>query len=119
MKMTLSSYDFHTYWPESRKDQFSWEALEAIYKYITELEDACGEETEFDPIAICCEWTEYDSALEAVNDYDYEEVVDLEPHGSVDLLEVQELENKQALKWLQDNTTVLELDNGGVVIQQF
>lgn len=109
MKMTLSNYDFHTYWPESRKDQFSWEALEAIYEYITELEGACGEETEFDPIAICCEWTEYDNALEAANNYGSE----------IDQDATDDEQEAEALKWLQDNTVVLELDNGGVVIQQF
>ena len=110
MKMTLSSYDFHTYWPEPRKDQLSWEALEAIYNYITEIEEGTGEETEFDPIAICCEWTEYDSALEAAKEYG-EEFEDEEL--------TEEEREAEALKYLQDNTTVLELDNGGVVIQQF
>jgi len=41
-----------------RKDQFSYEALELIYDYLTELEDSTGEELELDVIAICCEYSE-------------------------------------------------------------
>ena len=101
MKMTLSSYDFHTYWPESREDQFSWEALEAIYNYITEIEEGTEEEIEFDPIAICCEWTEYNSALEAIKEYngDDEEEADKEL--------TEEEREAEALKYLQDNTNHL------------
>lgn len=103
MKMTLSFSQFYQSWPESRKDQFSYDALKSIFDYIEELEESTGEETEFDPIAICCDWTEYDSALEAAQAYGYEEGVDLEPHGSLDLLEVAALEQKQAQEWLEKN----------------
>ena len=113
MKMTLSFYSFCDNWPESRKDQFSYDAKKAIYDYIIDYEEAGNEETEFDPIAICCEWTEYDNALEAIKEYngDNEEEADKEL--------TEEEREAEALKYLQDNTTVLELDNGGVVIQQF
>ena len=118
MKITLNESQFLNNWPESRKDQFSYNALCAIFEHLTNYEESTGEELEFDPIAICCDYTEYSSAVDAAKEYGYEEAVDLEPHGSVDLLEVDELENKQALEWLQDRTQVIEFD-GGIVIQQF
>lgn len=108
--MTLNFFNFCDNWPESRRNQFSYDAKKAIFDYITELEDACGEETEFDPIAICCEWTEYDNALEAFKECN-------EAEADEELSDDEQ--EAEALKWLQYNTTVLELDNGGVVIQQF
>lgn len=42
----------------SRKDQFSYEALEAIFDYLEEYSNSTGENVEFDIIAICCDWTE-------------------------------------------------------------
>ena len=118
MKITLNFSQFTDNWPESRKDQFSYDALKAIFEHLEEYEEGAGEEIEFDPIAICCDYTEYKTAIEAAQDYGYEEVVDLEPHGSVDLIEVAELEEKQAIEWLENKTTVLKFD-GGIVLQQF
>lgn len=116
--MTIGFSQFIDNWPESRKNQFSFEALRAIFDHIEEIEQDTDEEIEYDPIAICVDWTEYDSALEAAQEYGYEDGVDLEPHGSVDLLEVAELEEKQAREWLEGRTTVLDAGKK-IVIQQF
>jgi hypothetical protein len=118
MKMTLNFSQFIDNWPESRKDQFSYNALRAIFEAIDSIEEDTGIETEYDPIAICCDWREYESAMDAAKKYSYEEVVDLEPHGSVDLLEVAELEEKQAREWLENRTTVLDAGKK-IVIRQF
>ena len=58
------------------------------------------------------------TCLEAAQEYGYDEVVDLEPHGSVDLLEVAELEEAQANEWLLDRTTVIGFP-GGVLVGAF
>jgi hypothetical protein len=39
----------------SRKDQFSYEALEAIFDYLEEYSDSTGENVEFDIVGICCD----------------------------------------------------------------
>ena len=44
-----------------RADNFSYEGLTALYGYLTELEEDGGQEFEFDPIAWCCEYTEYEN----------------------------------------------------------
>lgn len=36
-------------------------ALEALFEFFEELEDETGELVELDVIAICCDFTEYDS----------------------------------------------------------
>lgn len=104
---------------DSYKNKFSLEGSKAVFNYFDNLSDELGEDIEFDPIAWCCEFSEYANALECAQEYGYEEVVDLEPHGSVDLLEVAELEEKQAKEWLEDRTTTIPLENGGVVVAEF
>jgi hypothetical protein len=42
----------------SRADQFSYEALEAIYGYFEDYSRDTGEDVEFDVVAICCDWQE-------------------------------------------------------------
>jgi hypothetical protein len=118
MKMTMNFSQFLDNWYESRKNQFSYEGKKALFEYLENYEEETGEQIEFDCIALCCDYTEYKNAMEAAQEYGYEEVVDLEPHGSVDLLEVAELEEKQAKEWLQDRTQVIEFD-GGIIIQNF
>ena len=95
-------------WPESRKDQFSHEALCALFEYYDELFEDLGEEIEYDPIAICCEWAEYDSALEAAREY--------VPEGWRSMTE--DNGNESALNYLMGNTYVIELEEG-VLVQQF
>ena len=54
---------------DTRKNQFSYEGLKALFEYFEEYEDSTGEELEFDMIAICCEYTEYDNLKELNNNY--------------------------------------------------
>lgn len=65
---------------EERQDQYSYEALDALYDYLDEIDHYS--DYLFDMIAICCEWTEYDSIEEAVKDYGYETSYDLE-HNTI------------------------------------
>lgn len=108
MKITLNFYQFMENWPESRKEQFSYEALKAIFEEIERVEEDTAIETEFDPIAICCEWSEYESALDAANDYTKVE-------RFTGTLEEQEV---AARAWLEDLTTVLGAGDK-IVIRQF
>jgi len=54
MKTTVSFSDFVDGFTKlDRKDQFSHDGLKLIFDYLE------GEEIEFDPIDICCTYTEY------------------------------------------------------------
>lgn len=106
MKMTLNFSQFYDNWPDSRKEQFSYEALKAIFDYYEEYTDDTGEEIEFDPIAICCEWSEYPTALECATSY-----------GFTSREETPEEAEDRAREWLEDRTTVLVLEKGIVIIQ--
>lgn len=109
MKITLNFSQFCDNWPESRKNQFSYEAKRAIFNYLEELEQDTGEEAEFDPIAICCDFAEYDSEFNAVKDYT-DEFNDIRDNDE---------RQEQARQWLEERTLILQLDNGGIVIQNF
>lgn len=99
---------------DSYKGSFTLEGAKALQAYLYELSEDTGDDIEFDPTAWCVEYTEYKSALEAYN----------ERHGEDEFIKVdedntEENANAQALEWLQDNTSVIELDSGGVIVQDF
>ena len=97
MKQTVTKCDFvDAFHNMGRGDQFSYEALTALYDYYTELEEDIGEEIELDPIAICCDWSEYDCFCYAKKDYG--------------------IDNRESL---EDHTTVIELASGRVLVQCF
>ena len=72
-----------------RGDQFSYEALEALFDFY----DGLGN-FELDVIAICCEWTEYEKEEEALEAY-----------------------NAEDLDELQNSHFMLELENGRILVQ--
>lgn len=83
---TLSKYDFQDWFAksDSRKDQFSYEALGALFDYLEEYEAETGTQMEFDPIALCVEFTEYENLEELQDNYnDIESMEDLEDHTTV------------------------------------
>lgn len=79
MKQTLSLSDFqNAFANSSRSEQFSNEALEAIFSYLSELEDSTGTEMELDIVAICCDFTEYENLEDFQKEYDAEEYPDFD-----------------------------------------
>ena len=98
IKQTMNFDQFLKEWPETRKEQFSYEGKKALFDYLEQLSEDTGEDIEFDPIAICCEYTEYKNLKELQADYN-------------DIKTMDELKEK---------TTILDLDNNkGFIIQQF
>ena len=84
----------------SYKDNFSYEGRKALFDYLEELEDDTGEKIEFDPIALCCEYSEYENIQEFWNDYDKED------YPTIDKIE--------------DNTAVIKIqDSNKFIIQSF
>ena len=114
-----------------RGEQFSYDALCALFYWYDEI-SAEFDHMEFDHmdvIGICCDWAEYDTALEAAIEHGFVkpsrevEVEADEYEGTAEELEAaddyaQRCEDV-ALELLSDRTTALALDNGGVVILQF
>ena len=74
---------------------FTYNGAYALYEYLTELEEDIGQ-IEFDHVAIRCDYSEYKTLDEILNQYD----------------------NINTLDDLRDNTTVIEFDEG-FIIQNF
>ncbi len=83
-------------------DSFSYGGACALFDYIEDLESNLQDEIIFDPVAIRCEFSEYESALEAINEYMPREC----------------FTEERAAEWLQDRTIVIPF-HGGVIIQNF
>ena len=62
MKSTLNEGEFI----DGMRKHVSWEyeTLKTLFEYLEEYEESTGEEIEFDPIALRCEFSEYDSLKE-------------------------------------------------------
>lgn len=120
MKKTISRGQFidaFRGW-DTYKDNFSYEGLQALYEYFEELEENTGEEIELDVVAICCDFSEYESATEAVKEYGKLDDILIDWENKEEA-EDKELVEVRSLEWLEDHTQVIKLDNGGVIIQQF
>ena len=70
MKQTINQSQFIDGFREAnRENQFSYNGKVALYDYLTQLEEDIGEDIEFDVIALCCEYNEYESIEEFLKDY--------------------------------------------------
>jgi len=65
MKQTINFTQFC----DSLKGQFSYEGKKALFESLEQYEEDTGEEIELDPIALCCEYTEYDNLKDLQADY--------------------------------------------------
>jgi len=108
MKTTLSTTEAAEILIADTYARWSRAGAFALVEYLEELEDSTGEEMEFDRVAIRCDFSEYDSAVAAWQDYDPA----CQSSGDEDEDEAE------ALRLLQDRTSVIEFD-GGVIIQNF
>lgn len=98
MYQSINEYDFIRAFEQVRPDNFSRAGLSALYDYFEQLEEDIGNPIELDVIAICCEYSEYESLEEFQEDYseDYESIEDIE-----------------------SETTVIPIDDNGFIILQF
>jgi hypothetical protein len=78
------------------------DGVRALFDHLEELAEGIGEPIELDIIALCCEWAHYASIEDAAEDYDPDET---------DPDEIRD--------WFDDNTIVLDVDDGSVLIRSF
>jgi hypothetical protein len=90
MKQSINEYQFRdAFHKMGRGEQFSYDGLTALYDYLEQYEDDTGQEIELDVIALCCDFTEYDSLAEFREDYgeDYETIEDIQYDTSVIMID--------------------------------
>lgn len=109
MKQSVTKYQFERAFAEiGRENQFSHEALGAIFDYIEDIDESCDTETELDVIAICCDFSE--DTWEAIAD-DYS----IDTHDCAD--EIEAMETVES--YLLDNSWCAQTTTGSFVYQAF
>tara|TARA_R110002020_G_scaffold212120_3_gene418577 strand:+ start:1988 stop:2287 length:300 start_codon:yes stop_codon:yes gene_type:complete len=99
MKTTINFYEFRRWFEEHRPHNFSSEGLQSLFDYLEEYEEDTGVAIEFDPIALCVEYTEFEDLNEFHDNYNKEDYPDLDE--------------------IRDYTTVIEVGLEGFIIQDF
>ena len=82
-----------------REDNFSYQGKRALYDYLNELGEDIGEPIELDIIAICCDFTEFESLQEFNDNYSIDEINSIED--------------------IDYYTIVIPIDNKSFIIQDF
>ena len=83
MKQTMNEFDFKNEFKKIRSDNFSDQGLSVLYNHLIQYEEDTDQELEFDPIAYCCEYTEYKNFKEIKQNYDVEDLEHLEQNTIV------------------------------------
>ena len=81
MYTRVTEYDFiNAFAAHGRDTQFMRDGLLALFDYLQELEDCAGYEFELDVIALCCDYTRFDSLRDYNEQYgtDYDDRYDIE-----------------------------------------
>ena len=92
----INEADFISAFKSIRPENFSYEGLKSLYGYFEELSE--DQNIELDVIAICCDFTEYDSLAEFNRDYG---------------------KNFSDVEEIFDHTQVIMIDNEKFIIQNF
>jgi len=100
MKKTIDLSEFVRGFADcNREDNFSRSGLEALFYHLEEFEEDTGRELEFDCIALCCDYTEYESLDEFHKEHDKDEYPDLDS--------------------IREETEVIEVDDSAFIICVF
>jgi len=85
---------------DTYKNNFSYEGLKSLFNYLENYEEETGQKIEFDPVALCCEYSEYDNLQSVIENY-----------NSTDIQTIDDLRN---------NTSVIEIEGTDrIIIQDF
>jgi hypothetical protein len=99
MKQSINVYQFDDAFRDmGRQDNFSYQGRHALYEWIEQLDEDCGTETELDVVALCGEFTEYESLSEFQDNYGSE---------------------YNSLETISDHTIVIPIDDDSFIIQDF
>tara|TARA_S200002703_G_scaffold61464_1_gene53348 strand:- start:22 stop:303 length:282 start_codon:yes stop_codon:yes gene_type:complete len=79
MKDTITEHQF----TDAMISSFSYEGTKALFEYLTQLEEDCDQELEFDPIAFRCDFSEYENFEKLKQEYDVESMEELEQKTTV------------------------------------
>lgn len=96
MKKTINNYEFIKMFDDyGRSDNFSRLGRRKLAEYFEQLEEDLGQDIEVDVIAICCDYSE------------------------IEIKDIKRETGCENLEDLQDNTTVIEVDDETIIYQNF
>lgn len=114
-----------------RETQFSNAGLYALYSYLEDLSDSCGEDIELDVIAICCDYSEWGDIFEYAGEVSEDrEWLDQEIDTYLEELRAEDNENAgwddlptdiqedirlRFIERLQDYRTVIDVDGERII----
>ena len=108
--MTINVHEFRNAFANfGRQNQFSHSGLQALFNHLEDIEQVGGGEIELDVVSLCCDFTEFSTALKAARGFS---------HFTADQELTKEEQEREALQFLEDNTEVIPFD-GGIIIQNF
>ena len=99
IKQTINFSEFCDSFSDTYKNNFTYDGKRALFDYLEQMSEDTGEDIELDIVALCCEYTEYESMEEALTAYNQDD-------------------KKYTKDNLSDYTTVIEFD-GGVIMAEF
>ena len=105
--------EFNVY---DRSSQFSYDAYQYLYDYLWDLAEGCGQPIEFDVVAICCDWCEYDSATELGVDYGIS-LEDLKDSEEIPDMDDDDIEEAFADE-MEGRGSLIRMDGGGVLFSE-
>ena len=99
MIQTINEYQFaDAFHKAGRGNQFSHEGLKALYDDLIIYEESSGDPIELDVIALCCDYSEYESLKDFQEDYG---------------------DDYQSIDEIGQATTVIMIDDTSFIIQNF
>ena len=104
MYKRVSIYEFRECFKSIRPNQFTYKGLARLYDYLIDLEEETGVENEFDVIAICCEFVEYEDITEICDDYGIDE---------------ENLTDEEVEEWVEERTVIVAWEEGCYLIGRF
>jgi len=107
MKNTMTTNEVARELLNDDNADWSYNGAVALAEYLESFEEDTGQEIEFDRVAIRCDFSEYETALECVRNYDFE----ADPDDEDD-------QEEAALDYLREHTSVIEFE-GGIIIQDW
>jgi hypothetical protein len=106
MKTIVTQYSFVEAFRQCGRDShFTNTALYALFEHLERVEEDTDTELTLDPIALCCEWAEYSTALHAAKAFGFLDGVDSK--------------DEFPIEWLMNRTDVVQVWENGVIIRNF
>jgi hypothetical protein len=117
MKTTLTTSQAANMLANDQNSSFTRLGAFALVEYLEQMEEDCGEEMEFDYVALRCDYSEHESLQEWAHDYfgtnaDWKSEMEIDPDLADDEID------DTIREYIQDHGQLIEFD-GGVIVSSF